>query len=84
MKTYIIEPDFSEFEAEVLVIGVSGASGKYGRMESIRRFISVHAFPEWVKSGDIKTDFKEIVKMPAFNERGYKRVFFIGLGAQKH
>ncbi len=39
--------------------------------------------PEWLKSGDIKTDFKKIVKMPAIEERGYKRVFFIGLGAQK-
>ena len=36
-----------------------------------------------VKSGDVKTDFKKIVKMPAIEERGYKRVFFIGLGAQK-
>ena len=39
--------------------------------------------PEWLKSGDVKTDFKKIVKMPAIEERGYKRVFFIGLGSQK-
>ena len=43
----------------------------------------VPRLPEWVKSGDVKTDFKKIVKMPAMEERGYKRVFFIGLGAQK-
>ncbi|WP_224654351.1 M17 family peptidase N-terminal domain-containing protein, partial [Escherichia coli] len=38
---------------------------------------------DWVKSGDIKTDFKNIVKMPALEALGYERIIFIGLGASK-
>ena len=31
--------------------------------------------PEWLKSGDIKTEFKKIVKMPAMNDRWITNVF---------
>lgn len=82
MKTIIMEPDFSKVTADVLIIGVpehpENTEGWPGFVDSFSPRL-----PEWLKSGDVKTDFKKIVKMPAIEERGYKRVFFIGLGAQR-
>lgn len=82
MKTIIMAPDFSKVSVDVLVIGVpehsENTTGWDGFVESFSSRL-----PEWLKSGDIKSDFKTIVKLPALEERGYKRVFFIGLGAHK-
>ncbi|NYF26195.1 leucyl aminopeptidase [Sporosarcina sp. JAI121] len=82
MKTLIMEPDFGKIEADVLVIGVREHPENTEGWEGVVRSFSPR-LPEWIKSGDIKTEFKKIVKMPAIEERGYKRVFFIGLGLQK-
>ncbi|MBE1556369.1 leucyl aminopeptidase [Sporosarcina limicola] len=82
MKTIISEPNFNNIEADVLIIGVpehpENVKGWDGFVSSFSARL-----PEWIKSGDVKTGFKEIVKMPAIDEKGYNRVIFIGLGAQK-
>jgi len=82
MKTIIMEPDFGKVEADVIVIGVPEHPEN---IEGWNNFVSSFSprVPEWVKSGDIKTEFKTITKMPTVEIRGYKRVLFIGLGLQK-
>ncbi|WP_342514817.1 leucyl aminopeptidase [Sporosarcina sp. FSL K6-1522] len=82
MKTTIIERDFGKVEADVLVIGVpTHPENTVGWDEFVNVFSA--RLPEWLKSGDISTDFKKIVKMPAIEASGYKRVLFVGLGTQK-
>lgn len=82
MQAIIMEPDFSKVSADVLVIGVpEHPENMTGWGDFVQSFSP--RLPEWLKSGDIQTDFKKIVKMPTLEERSYKRVFFIGLGPQK-
>ena len=82
MKTIIMEPNFDKVEADVLVIGVPEHPENITGWDDFVSSFSTR-LPEWVKSGDIKTEFKSIVKMPSVEVGGYKRVFFIGLGLQK-
>lgn len=81
MKTVIMEQDFSKVEAEVLIIGVpkhpENTTGWGDFVESYSEQL-----PDWVKSGDVKTDFKQFIKMPALNTQGYQRVLFVGLGVK--
>ena len=79
MKTIILEQDFSKIEADVLVIGVPKHPENTEGWEGFVTSFSTR-LPEWLKSGDIKTEFKKIIKMPSINELGYKRVLFVGLG----
>ena len=82
MKPIIIEQDFSKIEAEVLIIGVPNHPEN---TEGWDQFVSSFSarLPEWLKSGDVKTDFKHIVKIPSLGEQAYKRVLFVGLGTKK-
>ena len=81
MKTTIVEQDFSKVEAEVLIIGVpKHPENTVGWDEFVASYST--RLPEWLKSGDVKTDFKKLIKMPSMNEQGYKRVLFIGLGTK--
>ena len=82
MKIIQLEQDFSKVEADVLVIGVPEHPENTEGWEGFVTSFSIR-LPEWLKSGDIKTDFKKIVKMPSINELGYKRVLFVGLGSKK-
>lgn len=82
MKAIFMEPDFSKVVADVLVIGVPEHPENTAGWETFVNSFSPR-LPEWLKSGDVKTEFKRIVKMPALEEKGYKRVCFIGLGGQK-
>lgn len=38
---------------------------------------------EWVKSGDVSTEFKKVVKMPALSAGQYERILFVGVGPSK-
>ncbi len=81
MEIKLIEQDFNKVETEVLIIGVPEHPGNtHGWDDFVASFST--SVPEWLKSGDIKTDYKQIVKMPAMNDSGFKRVLFIGLGAK--
>ena len=79
MNIIITEQDFSKIDEEVLIIGVPTHPEN---IEGWEVFVSSFhsSVPEWLKSGDIKTDFKKIVKMPSFETHKYKRVLFVGLG----
>ncbi len=82
MKTIITKTNFNDISSEVLIVGVpEHPENVQGWDEFVATFSS--RIPEWVKTGDIKTGFKEIVKMPTLNEQPFKRVLFIGLGATK-
>lgn len=81
MNLKIVE-SFKEMKADVLVIGVPNHPENIEGWNDFVESFSVQ-LPEWIKSRDIETDFKKIVKMPALNEQGYKRVVFIGLGNGK-
>lgn len=81
MNATIVEQNFSEVEADVLIIGVpQHPENTKGWDEFVASYST--RLPEWIRFGDVKTDFKVLVKMPSINEQGYKRVLFIGLGAK--
>ncbi len=82
MKQIIIEQNLNEMKAEVLIIGVPEHPEN---IEGWDQFASTFntKLSDWVKAGDVKTAFKQIVRMPSFGEQLYDRVLFIGLGARK-
>ena len=82
MKTSITTADFNTIESEILVIGVPEHPENVKGWEAFVSMFSSRV-PEWVKSGDIKSGFNEIVKMPTIDEKEFKRVLFIGLGTTK-
>ena len=81
MNITIVEQDFSEIKTDVLIIGVPQHPENTKGWDAFIASFSAR-LPEWIKSGDVKTDFNKLVKMPSINEQGYKRVLFIGLGAK--
>ncbi|WP_438312175.1 leucyl aminopeptidase [Sporosarcina sp. FA9] len=82
MKPLIKELDFFNIEADVFVVGVpEHPENVEGWDEFVASFST--RIPVWLKSGDIKTDFKKIVNVPSMKESGYKRILFVGLGAKK-
>lgn len=82
MNITIAEQDFSEIETDTLIIGVPEHPEN---IEGWNDFVSSYSkrLPEWLKTGDVKTNFKKITKMPVLDEQKYKRVLFVGLGAKK-
>ncbi|MFS0576543.1 leucyl aminopeptidase [Sporosarcina sp. 179-K 3D1 HS] len=82
MKPIIVEPHFDKVKADVLVIGVPEHPENVPGWEQLTQDFSSR-LPEWIKTGDVKTEFNKIVKMPAIEKRGYNRVLFIGLGMKK-
>src|SRR6478609_2927244 len=82
MKASFIEPEFGNLKSEVLVIGVPEHPENVEGWNTFADSFSPRLM-DWVKSGDIKTNFKEFVKMPALEANGYERVIFVGLGATK-
>ncbi|WP_339254573.1 leucyl aminopeptidase [Sporosarcina sp. FSL W8-0480] len=82
MKASFIEPEFTNLKSEVLVVGVPEHLENVEGWETFANSFSPRLM-DWIKSGDIKSDFKSIVKMPALQEGTYERAFFIGLGNTK-
>ncbi|MCM3711588.1 leucyl aminopeptidase [Sporosarcina luteola] len=82
MKTSFIEPEFGNVNSEVLVVGVPEHPENIEGWKTFADSISPRLM-DWIKAGDIKTDFKKISKMPALEPRGYERIVFVGLGASK-
>lgn len=82
MYKVIVEQQLDKIEAEVLVIGVPDHPEN---IEGWDTFVSSYhpRLPEWIKAGDVKTGFKEIVKLPSFGEQRYGRILFLGLGSSK-
>ncbi|MCG3088599.1 leucyl aminopeptidase [Sporosarcina cyprini] len=82
MKTLSIETELSKVTADVLVVGVPEHPENVEGWAAFAESFSSRIL-DWVRAGDIKTGFKEIVKMPSLSEQSYKRVLFVGLGASK-
>lgn len=82
MNITIVEQDFSEIETDTLIIGVPEHPENIEGWNDLVASYSKR-LPEWLKSGDVKTSFKKIIKMPALGEQKYKRILFVGLGAKK-
>ncbi|WP_210471134.1 leucyl aminopeptidase [Sporosarcina sp. 6E9] len=81
MEIKLIEQDFNKIDTEVLIIGVPEHPENTPGWDDFVASYNSH-LPEWLKSGDVKTTYKQVVKMPTFNDSGFKRVLFIGLGAK--
>ncbi|QTD42696.1 leucyl aminopeptidase [Sporosarcina sp. Te-1] len=82
MKTISIETEFSKVESDVLVVGVPEHPENLEGWAAFAESFSSRVL-DWVRAGDIRSGFKELVKMPSMSEQGYKRVLFVGLGASK-
>ncbi|MFD1927554.1 leucyl aminopeptidase [Sporosarcina siberiensis] len=82
MKSLIKDINFSNIEADVLVVGVPEHPENIKGWDEFVTSFSIR-IPDWVKSGDIKTEFKEIANVPSMKENGYKRILFVGLGIRK-
>lgn len=82
MKALFIEPEFSNLKSEVLVIGVPEHPENVEGWDNFATSFSPRLM-DWIKSGDIQSEFKKIVKMPALHTGAYDRVYFIGLGNAK-
>ncbi len=82
MKITITETNFEQVEADVLVVGVPEHPEN---TDGWNEFVTSYSdrLPNWLKTGDVQTAFKKVVKMPALGEQKYNRVLFIGLGARK-
>ncbi|MDV6378922.1 leucyl aminopeptidase [Sporosarcina sp. GW1-11] len=82
MITIATASTLEQQEVEVLVIGVpdhpENVEGWDAVVEAFHPSLS-----EWIKSRDIKQDFKQLTKMPALSKRNYERVYFVGVGKQK-
>ncbi|MDW0113558.1 leucyl aminopeptidase [Sporosarcina saromensis] len=82
MKASFIGKEFNAVKAGTLIIGVPE------HPENIEGWdVFAHTFSpllmEWVKSGDVSTEFKKVVKMPALSAGQYERVLFVGVGPSK-
>ncbi|MBB4826995.1 leucyl aminopeptidase [Sporosarcina luteola] len=82
MKTLSFETELSKVEADVLVVGLPEHPENIAGWDAFTESFSSRVL-DWVRSGDIRTGFKEIVKMPSMSEQGYQRVLFVGLGSPK-
>lgn len=79
MQATILQPEFSAVEADVLVIGITEHPENHQNWNEL--VDAVHPrLPEWIKKEDVSTKFNKLTKMPAMNECGWDRIFFIGLG----
>ncbi|CAM3202876.1 leucyl aminopeptidase [Filibacter tadaridae] len=82
MNSTINAEGFDTVQAEVLIVGVpEHPENTQGWDKFVESFTT--RVPEWIKSGDIKTEFKKIVNVPSPGEHRYKRVLFVGLGSHK-
>ena len=82
MKTIIMEPNFANVEADVLVIGVpEHPENITGWDDFVSSFSSV--YQNGLNLGMLKLNLKVLSKCQLLKLRGYKRVLFIGLGLHK-
>lgn len=82
MKASFIGTEFSSVKAGTLVIGVPEHPENINGWEAFAHSFSP-LLMEWVKSGDVSTEFKKVVKMPALSAGQYERVLFVGVGPSK-
>lgn len=73
---------FEEVQSETLVVAVSKHVENTPKWDTFLNSFGEH-IGEWVKSGDISTELKKIVKIPVSNHESVKRVLFVGIGDRK-
>ncbi|MCZ8540403.1 leucyl aminopeptidase [Psychrobacillus psychrodurans] len=73
---------FEEVQSETLVVGVSKHVENTTKWDTFLNSFGEH-IGDWVKSGDISTELKKIVKIPVSNHESVKRVLFVGIGDRK-
>ncbi|MCK1998604.1 leucyl aminopeptidase [Psychrobacillus psychrodurans] len=73
---------FEEVQSETLVVGVSKHVENTPKWDTFLNSFGEH-IGDWVKSGDISTELKKIVKIPVSNHESVKRVLFVGIGDRK-
>lgn len=77
-----IKKTFQEVEEELLIIGVPTHAENVEGWEDFTTYYQPN-LQQWIKNDDVKTNLKEIVTLPAFENHDFKKVLFIGLGNQK-
>lgn len=81
MDLEIVEQDFSQVNAEVLIVGVSKHPENVEGWDGFSSLFGEH-LNNWISQGDISCDLKKITKIPALSG-SIKRVLFVGLGNRK-
>lgn len=76
------EVSFDEIQSETLVVAVSKHAENTNKWEALLSSFGEH-ITEWVKSGDISSELKKIVKVPVANKETVKRILFVGIGDRK-
>ncbi|MEZ7173542.1 leucyl aminopeptidase [Sporosarcina sp. OR05] len=82
MKASFIGKEFNAVKAGTLIIGVPEHPENTEGWNVFAQTFSP-LLMEWVKSGDVSTEFKKVVKMPALSAGQYERVLFVGVGPSK-
>lgn len=82
MKASFIGKEFNAVKAGTLIIGVPEHPENTEGWDVFAQTFSP-LLMEWVKSGDVSTEFKKVVKMPALSAGQYERVLFVGVGPSK-
>ncbi|QFF99814.1 leucyl aminopeptidase [Psychrobacillus glaciei] len=73
---------FEEIQSETLVVAVSKHVENTSNWSDFLESFGAHIM-DWLKSGDISSDLKKIVKVPVANKDGVKRILFVGIGDRK-
>ncbi|MEI4771733.1 leucyl aminopeptidase [Psychrobacillus sp. FJAT-51614] len=73
---------FDEVQSETLVVGVSKNVENISNWNDFLASFGTH-FTDWIKSGDISSELKKVVKVPVANKDGVKRILFVGIGDRK-
>ncbi|MER2010597.1 MAG: M17 family peptidase N-terminal domain-containing protein, partial [Psychrobacillus sp.] len=73
---------FEEVQSETLVVGIPKHPENTEKWDALLNVYGNHIL-DWVKSGDISSDSKKIVKVPIAGQETVKRILFVGLGDRK-
>lgn len=73
---------FEEVQSETLVVGIPKHPENIEKWDALLNVYGNHIL-DWVKSGDISSDLKKIVKVPLSGQETVKRILFVGLGDRK-
>lgn len=77
-----VRKTFHEIQEEVLIVGVFEHPENLDGWDQFNDFYHPR-LKDWLKTGDIKTNYKEIITFPSFENHAFKRVLFVGMGNRK-
>lgn len=73
---------FEEVQSETLVVAVSKNVENISNWNDFLESFGSH-ITDWIKSGDISSELKKVVKVPVAGKDGVKRILFVGIGDRK-